>query len=196
MRQILNLLNCSTFKKAQGRKTQVGWDWEEILLGGSVKIISQGTKYSVKAKKYSFKAQNIQPRHKIIGHDEKNSVKSQVNSVKTQNIQSRRNKNSLVPQFLAELYPLKLQSARFAQRLLSRYNSQYIPQIVPASMNVQDSASCSSKLWDKLCPLEMHFVPLVSRCLVAPATSWAQSLLPSVTLQSRDRCSASQLARS
>ena len=35
--QIVNLLNCSAFKKAQGTKTQVGWDWEEILLGGSVK---------------------------------------------------------------------------------------------------------------------------------------------------------------
>ena len=45
--QIVNLLNCSAFKKAQGTKTQVGWDWEEILLGGSVKT------------------QNIQSRHKI-----------------------------------------------------------------------------------------------------------------------------------
>ena len=45
--QIVNLLNCSAFKKAQGTKTQVGWDWEEILLGGSVKT------------------QNIHSRHKI-----------------------------------------------------------------------------------------------------------------------------------
>ena len=51
---ILNLLNSSTFKKAQGRKTQVGWDWEEILLGGHNiqsrhTIFSQGTQYLVKA---------------------------------------------------------------------------------------------------------------------------------------------------
>ena len=106
--QIPNLLNSSTFKKAQGTKTQVGWDWEQILLGGSVKghsiqsrhkIFSQGTKYSVKEQniqsrdtvfsqgtQYSVKAQSIQSRNRIFSQGKEVQAVKAMRQLKLQSV--------------------------------------------------------------------------------------------------------------